>query len=94
MGGQAMEKRQSYSEKKSWKTGGSNFRATDKQQTYSRPACPPNIAHHTDVVQAWASTAKLNPEPQWYMDQPVGSVLRNRWRCSGGSVLPKDNTAG
>lgn len=46
-----MEKRLSDSEK-SWKTQGSNFRATDKQQIYSTPACPPNIAP-SDVVQAW-----------------------------------------
>lgn len=60
-----MEKRLSYSEEKSWKTGGSNFRATDKQQTYSKLACLTNIAL-ADVVQAWASAEKPDPEAQWY----------------------------
>lgn len=40
----AMEKRPSYSEEKSWKTGGSDFMAADKQQTHGTPARPPNIA--------------------------------------------------
>lgn len=55
-----MEKRLSYSEEKSWKTGGSNFRATDKQHTYSTPAYPTNIAP-TSVVQVWISTEKHKP---------------------------------
>lgn len=41
---------------------GSDFRATDKQQTYSTPACPPNIAP-TDELQAWASTEEANLGP-------------------------------
>lgn len=86
-----MEKRLSSSEK-SWKAGGSNFRATDKQQTYSKAACPPNIAP-TDVVQAWASTEKPIPEAQWYMGQAAGNDLRNPWGCYGVSVLLKVTTA-
>lgn len=73
-----------------WKTRGSDFRATDKQQTYSAPACPPNIAP-TDVVQAWASTEEANLEPQWYTGQTVGNVRRNLWRCKRVSVFSRVN---
>lgn len=38
----------------------SNFRATDKQHTYSTPAYPTNIAP-TSVVQVWISTEKHKP---------------------------------
>lgn len=48
------KKKLSYSQEKSWKTRGSNFRAADKQQTYSMPARLPNIAP-VDAVCAEAT---------------------------------------
>lgn len=60
----AMEKKEkkkkshkSYSQEKSWKTGGSDFRAADKQQTYSMPGRLPNIAT-ADAVRAEATAVR------------------------------------
>ena len=72
----------SYPEEKSWKAGGSDFRATDKQQTYSKPLRLPNI-EPANVVQGRAVAQKeTDPEPVHGSDCGKCSEKEMLRRCS------------